>query len=161
MIKAIYPGSFDPITNGHLDIIRRAANVVDELIIGVLVNKKKQPLFSMKEREEMIIEAVKDIPNVKVMTFDGLTVDFAREQGANVLVRGLRAITDFEIEMQIAQTNHSIEPGIETMFLITSLEYAYLSSTIVKEVASYGSDVTGMVPEHVSKKLIQKYCEKE
>lgn len=157
MIKAVYPGSFDPVTLGHIDIIKRAAKVVDELIIGVLVNSEKNPLFSMEERKELLKEAVKDIPNVKVMTFSGLTVNFAKNNGASIIIRGLRAVTDFEIEMQIAQTNHSIEPSIDTMFLTTSLEYAFLSSTIVKEIAYYGSDVRKLVPENVAEKLECKF----
>lgn len=156
MIKAVYPGSFDPVTYGHLDIIKRAARLVDELIIGILVNTEKKPLFTMDERKEMIEQAVCDISNVKVMTFDGLTVNFAKTNGATVMVRGLRAVTDFEIEMQMAQINHSIEPEIDTMFFTTSLEYAFLSSTIVKEVARYGSDISKLVPEFVNKRLNDK-----
>ena len=141
MVKAVYPGSFDPVTYGHVDIIRRAAKIVDELIIGVLVNSEKNPMFSMEERCSMISEAVGDIPNVKVEAFEGLTVNFAKKHGASVIVRGLRAVTDFENEMQLAQTNHSIDSDIDTLFLTTSLEYAFLSSTIVKEIAYYGSDI--------------------
>ncbi len=157
MIKAIYPGSFDPVTYGHLDIIRRAAKVVDELIIGVLVNKKKKPLFSMDERLFMLEETTKEFSNVKVQTFEGLTIDFARKNDAKLIIRGLRAVTDFESEMQIAQTNHSIEPEIDTMFFTTSLEYAFLSSTIVKEVAFYGSDVTKLVPPIVAEEFRKKF----
>ena len=157
MVKAVYPGSFDPVTFGHLDIIQRAAKVVDELIIGVLVNSEKNPLFSMEERVEMIKEAVKDLDNVKVMSFAGLTVNFAKENGASVIIRGLRAVTDFEIEMQIAQTNHSIDSDVDTMFLTTSLEYAFLSSTIVKEIAYYGSDVRKLVPANVADELEKKF----
>lgn len=157
MKKAIYPGSFDPVTYGHLDIIKRASKVVDELIIGVLVNKKKAPLFTMEERLEMLREATKEFPNVTIQTFEGLTVDFAKENDAKLIIRGLRAVTDFEIEMQIAQTNHSINPDIDTMFFTTSLEYAFLSSTIVKEVAFYGSDVSKFVPDVVADKLREKY----
>lgn len=157
MIKAIYPGSFDPVTYGHLDIIKRAAKVVDELIIGVLVNKMKKPLFSMDERMEMLRETTKEFPNVKVQTFEGLTIDFARKNDAELIIRGLRAVTDFESEMQIAQTNHSIEPEIDTMFFTTSLEYAFLSSTIVKEVAFYGSDITKLVPPIVAEGFKKKF----
>ncbi|MBR6228142.1 MAG: pantetheine-phosphate adenylyltransferase [Eubacterium sp.] len=146
---AIYPGSFDPVTFGHLDIIERASKVVDELIIGVLVNSAKKPMFFREERVSLIEETTKHIPNVTVKTFEGLTVDFAKENKANLIIRGLRAVTDFEIEMQIAQTNHSIEPTVDTMFFTTSLEYAYLSSTIVKEIAGYGSDVSKMVSQVV------------
>ena len=155
-MKAIYPGSFDPVTYGHLDIIERAAKVVDELIIGVLVNSAKNPLFTREERVKLIEETTKHIPNVTVKTFEGLTIDFAKQNGANLIIRGLRAVTDFETEMQIAQTNHSIEPEVDTMFFTTSLEYAFLSSTIVKEVAHYGSDVSKMVPPEVVEALKTK-----
>ena len=157
MVRAVYPGSFDPVTRGHLDIIRRAASVVDELIIGVLVNRSKTPLFTTNERVEMLKACVADLPNVTVETFEGLTVDFTRSHGAKVIIRGLRAVTDFEIEMQIAQTNRIADPTIDTMFFTTSLEYAYLSSTIVKEMAFYGSDVSKFVPENVAVRLREKY----
>lgn len=157
MVKAIYPGSFDPITLGHLDIIRRAARATDELIIGVLRNTKKEPVFSLEERKEMIEACVKEIPNVTVKVFDGMTVDFARENHAHILVRGLRAVSDFEYEMQLAQTNHTIDPEVDTIFFTTSLEFAFLSSTIVKEIASYGKDVSHYVPDPVVKKLQEKY----
>lgn len=157
MRRAIYPGSFDPVTYGHLDIIRRASKVVDELIIGVLVNKTKKPLFSMEERLYLLEETTKDFPNVTVKTFAGLTIDFARQNDAQLIIRGLRAVTDFESEMQIAQTNHSIEPNIDTMFFTTSLEYAFLSSTIAKEVAYYGSDVSRLVPPVVAEAFQKKY----
>lgn len=157
-MKAVYPGSFDPVTFGHLDIIKRAAKVVDELIIGVLVNSsKKTPLFTLEERVEMLQEATKEFPNVKVKMFDGMTIDFARQNDARLIIRGLRAVTDFEIEMQIAQTNHSIDNNIDTMFFTTSLEYAFLSSTIVKEVASYGKDTSSFVPEIVQKAFKEKF----
>ena len=157
MKAAIYPGSFDPVTYGHLDIIERASKVVDELIVAVLVNSGKNPLFSMEERVEMLKEATREFSNVRIETFQGLTVDFAREMGAKVMVRGLRAVSDFESEMQIAQTNHSLNPDIDTMFFTTSLEYAFLSSTIVREVASYGSDVSQFVPPVVEERLKLKY----
>ena len=124
-MKAIYPGSFDPVTYGHLDIIERASKVVDELIIGVLVNSAKNPMFTRDERVALIEESTKHIPNVTVKTFEGLTIEFAKQNGANLIIRGLRAVTDFETEMQIAQTNHSIEPEVDTMFFTTSLEYAF------------------------------------
>ena len=157
MVKAVYPGSFDPVTYGHLDIIERASKVVDELIVAVLVNSGKNPLFSMEERVEMLKEATREFSNVRIETFQGLKVDFAREMGAKVMVRGLRAVSDFESEMQIAQTNHSLNPDIDTMFFTTSLEYAFLSSTIVREVASYGSDVSQFVPPVVEERLKLKY----
>lgn len=157
MVKAIYPGSFDPITMGHMDIIKRSAAIVDELIIGVLVNKTKSPLFSIEERVEMIEASVKGLSNVKVKAFDGMTVDFAKNHGAKIMIRGLRAVTDYENEMQLAQTNRCIAMDIETLFLITSLEYAFLSSTIVKELAYYQQDVSKFVPPMVEEKLVGKF----
>jgi pantetheine-phosphate adenylyltransferase len=157
IVKAIYPGSFDPVTFGHLDIIERASKVVDELIIGILVNKQKTPLFTLDERVEMLRECVKDFPNVTVQTFEGMTVEFARENDAKLIIRGLRAVTDFENEIQIAQTNHCLDPEIDTMFLTTSLKYAYLSSTIVREVASYHADITEFVPANVVEKMKEKF----
>ena len=156
MIKGIYPGSFDPVTYGHIDIIKRASKIVDELIIGVLMNKAKMPLFSVEERVKMLEEVTSDIPNVKVIPFDGLLVDFARKQSAGVIFRGLRAITDFDYELQMAQTNHKLEPEVETMFLTTSLEYSYLSSTTVKEVAAFGGDISQFVPEVVINRIKEK-----
>lgn len=158
MIKAVYPGSFDPVTYGHLDIIKRAAKVVDEVIVAILKNNSKNPLFTLEERVRMLEDTTEEFPNVKIQTFDGLTVDFARSVEAKVMIRGLRAVSDFESEMQIAQTNHSLDPDIDTMFFTTSLEYAFLSSTIVREVASYGSDVSNMVPAAVEKMLRKKYA---
>lgn len=157
MKKAIYPGSFDPITFGHLDVITRSAKIVDELIIGVLNNNAKTPLFSTDERVNMINEVIKDLPNVRAEAFSGLSVDFAKACDANFIVRGLRAITDFEYELQMAQTNHIIDSKIDTIFLTTSLEYAYLSSTTVKEVAAYGADIRNFVPASVAGKIFEKY----
>ncbi|MBP5462516.1 MAG: pantetheine-phosphate adenylyltransferase [Lachnospiraceae bacterium] len=145
----IYAGSFDPITLGHLDIIKRASRITKRLIIAVLNNNAKKPAFSVEERLELIRKVTKDIPNVEIMSFSGLTVDFAREQNANVLVRGLRAVTDFEYELQIAQLNHKLNPDLDTIFLTTSVEYSYLSSSIVKEIASYGGDISQFVPKEV------------
>lgn len=157
MKKAIYPGSFDPVTLGHIDVIERASRLFDHLIIGVLNNSAKTPLFSVEERVKMLREVTKHLPNVEVKSFDGLTVDFTRACGANGLVRGLRAVTDFEYELQIAQLNRVIAPEIDTVFLTTNLKYAYLSSSSVKEVAAYGGDissfVTPFVEEEVHKKL--------
>ena len=141
----MYPGSFDPVTRGHLDIIRRASRMFDKLIVAVLNNSAKTPLFTVEQRVEMLRECCKDIPNVEVASFDGLTVNFARDQGATVMVRGLRAVTDFENEMQLAHTNHALLPGIETVFLATSIRWSYLSSTIVKEAAHYRQDVSQFV----------------
>ena len=154
--RAVYPGSFDPVTYGHIDIMTRAAQAVDELIVGVLENRAKIALFSVEERVKMIKIAMKDLPNVRVESFHGLSVDFAKEQGAGFIVRGLRAITDFDYELQMAQTNRIMAPGVDTIFLTTNLEYAYLSSTTVKEVASYGGDITKFVPEYVAKAVIEK-----
>ncbi len=156
MKRAIYPGSFDPVTLGHLDIIQRSASIVDELIVAVLVNRAKTPLFSEDERVNMLVEVTRDIPNVRVEAFSGLSVDFVRKCDARFIVRGLRAITDFEYELQMAQTNRIMDGGIDTIFLTTNLEYAYLSSSIVKEVASYGGDISRFVPELVARRVIER-----
>lgn len=160
MLRAIYSGSFDPVTNGHIDIIRRAAAISDELIVGVLRNKKKSPLFSVEECVNMLEEVTKDMKNVKVISFDGLLVDFAKQMDAKVIIRGLRAVTDFEYELQMAQTNRKLDSGIETLFLTTSLEYSYLSSSTVKEIASYGGDIKEFVPEFLVERITEKIKEK-
>jgi pantetheine-phosphate adenylyltransferase len=160
MKKAIYPGSFDPVTFGHMDIIERSSKIVDELVIGVLNNSAKNSLFSLDERVSMIKEMTKDLPNVTVSSFDGLLVDYMREIGATIIIRGLRAVTDFEYELQIAQTNHVQSPEVETVFLTTNLKYSYLSSTIVKEFASYGGDISKFVPAQFVDRIYKKY-EKE
>lgn len=157
MTRAIYPGSFDPVTNGHLDVIRRAANLFDELYIGVLVNSAKNPLFSIKDRVSMLEEELKEYPNVRVVSFDGLLVDYCKNHEISTIVRGLRAITDFEYELQIAQTNRVMAPQVDTIFLTTCLEYAYLSSSIVKEIASYGGDISKTVPPLVAERVKAKY----
>jgi pantetheine-phosphate adenylyltransferase len=157
MRKAIYPGSFDPVTFGHLDIIERSSKIVDELVIGVLNNSAKNSLFSLEERVSMIKEMTKQYSNVTVASFDGLLVDYMREIGANINIRGLRAVTDFEYELQIAQTNRVQHPDMETIFLTTNLKYSYLSSTIVKEFASYGGDISKFVPESIIDKIYDKY----
>ena len=161
MIRAIYPGSFDPVTLGHLDIIRRASRTVNELIVGVLNNGGKTPLFTAEERVEMLREVTKDIPNVKVMAFSGLLVDFARHTDSTVVVRGLRAISDFDYELQMAQTNRKMNPHVDTMFLATSLEYAYLSSSTVKEVAFFDGDISEFVPEPVVEKVRERVNERK
>ena len=152
----IYPGSFDPVTQGHLDIILRASKLVDKLIIGVLINGAKKPMFSMEERVELLRRVTKDMPNVEVEASDGLLVDFASKRGASVLVRGLRAVTDFEYELQIAQTNHKLNPFVDTVFLTTSVEYSYVSSSIVREIASYGGDIRQFVPECIVNDIYEK-----
>ncbi|HJA65837.1 pantetheine-phosphate adenylyltransferase [Lachnoclostridium sp. An169] len=156
MLRAIYPGSFDPVTYGHLDIIRRSSRIMDELIVGVLNNKAKMPLFSVEERVKMLEEVTKELPNVRIIPFDGLLVDFASRMEADVVIRGLRAITDFEYELQMSQTNHKLEPNVETMFLTTSIEYSYLSSTTVREIAAFGGDLSQFVPEAVAVELKKK-----
>ena len=154
---ALYPGTFDPVTLGHLDIIRRAADVCYKLVIGVLPNSAKRPWFSVEERIELIKKVTSDLDNVEVESFDGLTVDFGKKIGASVIVRGLRAITDFEYELQIAQINHRLNPDIDTIFFTTSVEYSYVSSSIAKEVASYGGDVSGLVPHEIIDDLFKKH----
>jgi len=160
MLRAIYPGSFDPVTNGHIDIIRRAAQISDELIVGVLQNKAKTPLFSVEERVTMLNEVTKNMKNVKIIPFEGLLIDFAKQMDAKVIVRGLRAITDFEYELQMSQTNRKLNSDVETIFLTTSLDYSYLSSTTVKEVASFDGDISQFVPEFVANKITEKIKEK-
>ena len=157
MSRALYPGSFDPVTLGHLDVIRRSAAIFDEVVIGVLSNSAKSPLFSTEERVKMLVEVTKDIPNVSVETFDGLTIEFARKRDIHVMIRGLRAVTDFEYELQIAQSNRKVAEDIDTLFLTTSLEYAYLSSSIVKEYSRYGMDVSSSVPQVVAEALREKF----
>ena len=153
---AIYPGSFDPVTKGHLDIIERSAKMVDVLIVAVLNNNSKSPLFSVEERVNMLKEVTKGISNVKVDSFSGLLVDFAKKINATIIIRGLRAVTDFEYELQMSQTNRIMDNDIDTVFLTTSLEYAYLSSSIVKEVAFCGGDIDKFVPEYVVEKVNEK-----
>ena len=158
MTTALYPGSFDPITFGHLDVIERAAGVFDKLVVGVLVNPKKMPLLPLDQREELIAEAVKEqlgdlARRVDVASFDGLTVEFARKLDAGFIVRGLRAVSDFESELQMAHTNRKLAPDVDTIFFMTALEHAYLSSSLVKEIAQFGGDVSRMVPGSVERRL--------
>lgn len=158
MKAAIYPGSFDPVTYGHLDVIHRAASIFDELTVSVLNNKEKTPLFSVEERVRILEEATKELPNVKVESFCGLLIDYAAKKDIHVAIRGLRAITDFEYELQIAQTNKKLSNGkLDTMFLTTSLEYAYLSSSSVKEIASFNGDISQCVPPFVAKLVYEKF----
>ncbi len=155
MRRAIYAGSFDPVTFGHIDIIRRSSAMFDELLVGVLVNSAKNPLFSIENRVNMLKDVTADIPNCRVVSFQGLLVDFAKANDIHVIVRGLRAVTDFEYELQIAQSNRIVDPEIDTIFLTTSLEYSYLSSSMVKEYAKYGADVKAFVPPCVEAQLHQ------
>ncbi len=158
MNKAIYPGSFDPMTNGHLDIIKRASKMFDEITVCILNNTTKTPLFSVEDRVKIMENAVKDLPNVKVDSFDGLLIDYAAANNIHVAIRGLRAVTDFEYELQIAQTNRKFsKDNLDTVFLTTSLEYAYLSSSTVKEIARYGGDISECVPEDVANLVYEKY----
>lgn len=158
MSRVIYPGSFDPVTYGHLDVIKRSAAMFDEVIVGVLSNSAKHPLFSTDERVEMLERAVQEYGNVSVITFEGLLIDYMKANNISVIVRGLRAVTDFEYELQIAQSNRKVSHDtIDTVFLTTSIEYAYLSSSIVKEYASYGTNVADFVPDFVADKLRGKF----
>ena len=157
MAIAVYPGSFDPVTRGHLDIIERAAHINDHLVVAVLVNSAKNPLFTLEERVALLRECCGHLPNVTVESFDGLTVNFAKACGATVLVRGLRAVTDFDVEMQLAQTNRALMPDVDTMFFATSINWSYLSSSVVKEAARYGSDVSKFVTPNVVEALHKKY----
>jgi pantetheine-phosphate adenylyltransferase len=154
--RVVCPGSYDPVTNGHLDIISRASRLYDEVVVAVLINISKKSLFTVDERVEMIAEVTKQYGNVVVEKFHGLTVDFCRERDIPVIVRGLRAVSDFDYELQIAQMNHQLA-GVETMFMATNPLYSFLSSSLVKEVAQYGGDVSGLVPEPVERRLIRRF----
>ncbi len=155
--KAVYPGSFDPLTNGHLDIIERASKLYSEVTVAVLVNTSKQGLFSLQERVEMIQEEVKHLPNVKVDSFVGLLMNYCEDNDIHVIIRGLRAISDYEYEMQIAQMNRTLNEDVETVFLMTNTKYSFLSSSIVKEVTRFGGDVGGIIPVSVQQKLKEKF----
>lgn len=157
MKSAIYPGSFDPVTLGHLDIIKRSAGLTDHLIVAVLNNSSKTPLFSVDERVNMLKDVTKDLPNVEIVSFSGLLVEFASQCSCNVIIRGLRAVTDFEYELAMSQTNRVANPDIDTIFLNTSLKYAYLSSSMVKEMAQFGGDISKFVPENVIEPIYEKY----
>jgi pantetheine-phosphate adenylyltransferase len=158
---AVYPGSFDPITNGHVNIIQRGRKMFDELIVLVAYNPQKKTLFSVEERVEMIREVVKECPNVRVDCFHGLLVDYVRNAEANVILRGLRALSDFEYEFQLALINRRLNRDIETVFLMTGYRWFYTSSTIINEAASFGGSVEGLVPDIVNRKLQEKYAHKE
>lgn len=161
MSTAVCPGSFDPVTKGHLDIIQRGAKIFDKVIVAVLINRSKDPLFSLEERVELLREVTKHIPNVEVDSFQGLLIDYMKSKKANVIIKGLRAVSDFEYEMQMASINRLLEENIETFFMMTNNQYSFLSSSIVKEVAKYEADVSAIVPPVVEKALKQKYKEKE
>lgn len=155
---AVYPGSFDPVTYGHLDIIRRAAKMFDKVIVAVMCNSAKTPLFTLDERVKMLRESIQDLNNVEIDSFGGLMIDYCKERGIHTVIRGLRAITDFEYELQIAQTNKELSHNeVDTVFLTTSLKYSYLSSSVVKEIASYKGDITPCVPEFVADALYAKF----
>lgn len=156
MVKAIYPGTFDPITNGHIDLVRRAAKMFDHVVVAVAFNVGKQPLFTLDERVRLAQDALSEMKNVSVVGFDNLLVDFTRSHNASVILRGLRAVSDFEYEFQLAGMNRNLAPNIETVFLTTAEQYAYLSSSLVKEVARLGGDVTKFVPKQVIAEIKQK-----
>jgi pantetheine-phosphate adenylyltransferase len=160
-VVAIYPGSFDPLTNGHVDIIRRGARLFDRIVVAVLINLEKAPLFTVPERVEIAREAFAGQPNVEVDTFDGLLVDYARKRGAGVIVKGLRAVSDFEFEMQMALMNRKLNPEVETVFMMPTQPYTYVSSRLVKEVVVLGGSVHGLVPESVEKRLREKKLARE
>jgi pantetheine-phosphate adenylyltransferase len=151
-LTALCPGTFDPVTNGHLDIVRRASTCFDAVLVGVLENPAKEPLFALQDRVGMLEEALADLPNVRVEAFRGLLVDFAKARGAGAIVKGLRAVSDYEYEIQMAQMNHRLGE-VETLFMPTSPRWSFLSSSLVKEVARFGGDVEGLVPDHVRKAL--------
>ncbi|HEU0042154.1 MAG TPA: pantetheine-phosphate adenylyltransferase [Jiangellaceae bacterium] len=155
MRRCVCPGSFDPVTNGHLDVIGRAASLFDEVVVAVLVNVSKKGLFELDERIDMLRTVFADIPNVRVESFRGLLVDYARERDITAVVKGLRAVTDFDYELQMAQMNHRLT-GLETLFMPTNPEYSYLSSSLIKEVASYGGDVSGLIPDAVLDRVYRR-----
>jgi len=157
----IYPGSFDPITYGHLDVIERSAKLFDRLIVAVLSNPQKSPLFTVEERITMIRESISPFPNVEIDNFNGLLIDFAKYKGAKAIVKGLRAVSDFEYELQMALMNKKLDEDIETIFIMTSSKYSYLSSSVVKEVASFGGCIAGLVPPIVERHLKKKFINKE
>lgn len=154
---AVCPGSFDPVTNGHLDIIQRGSKIFDEVIVSVLVNGSKKPLFSIEERVALLKEVTKDLPNVRVESFQGLLIDYMKSKNAKSIIKGLRAVSDFEYEMQMASINRLMEDEIETFFMMTNNQYSYLSSSIVKEIAKYKADVSAIVPPAVEEALKKKF----
>ena len=158
MARALCPGSFDPPTNGHLDVIRRAARHFDHVVVAVIANPSKTPLFTLDERKAMLAEVLDNLDNVEIDSFDGLLVDFARERDVQVIVKGLRAVSDFEYELQMAQMNSALAPGLDTMFVTANPSWAFLSSSLVKQVARYGGSVEGLVPEVVSRALKERFA---
>ena len=156
---AIYPGFFDPVTNGHLSIVKRGLEIFDKLIISILNNPQKVPLFSIKERISMINQALQNEPNIEVDTFDGLLVDYVVEKKSNIILRGIRALSDFEYEFQMALMNRKLNRDVQSVFLMTDYKWFYISSTIIKEASSFGGDVSGLVPEFVNEKLKEKFLE--
>lgn len=157
MIIAVYPGSFDPITYGHIDIVERASKIFDKIVVAVLINKEKNPMFSLDERLDMINESLKHLKNIEICSYRGLLVDLAKEKQARTIIRGLRAVSEYEHEIQVAHTNKILNDNIETVFMTTELKYSYLSSSVVKEVASFGGDIKHFVTPYVEEKLIKKY----
>ncbi|PYN89398.1 MAG: pantetheine-phosphate adenylyltransferase [Candidatus Rokuibacteriota bacterium] len=155
--RAVYPGMFDPVHNGHIDVIQRSLQIFDELIVAVVANPSKQPLFSVKERLEMIDEATSDLSNFRIVAFDGLLIDLVARERADCIVRGIRAVSDFEYEFQMALMNRKLRSTVETVFLMPHEKYTYISSRLIKEVASFGTSVAGMVPPIVEKRLAEKY----
>jgi len=155
-MKAIYPGSFDPVTNGHMDIIERAAKVFDEVVVAVAVNLEKEPMFSTEERVDLLEKACRHLANVRVDYFRGLTVNYARKQGSTIVIKGLRAVSDFEFELQQALMNKRLDGSVETMFMMTSAEHLFLSSSMVKQLAEFGASITGLVPPVVEERLLEK-----
>jgi len=155
---AVYPGTFDPVTNGHLDIIHRSAKVFDKLIVAVLNNTSKNPLFTVEERTELLRKATSDLPNVEIDSFRDLLINYMKQKQAHLIVRGLRAVSDFEYELQMASTNRKLDESFETFFMTSTPKYSYLSSSIVKEIARFHGPVTDLVPEHVEKALRMKYA---
>lgn len=156
MHTALCPGSFDPPTNGHVDVIERAARYFDSVVVAVIANPSKEPLFSLAERTDMLGDALAHVENVEIASFDGLLVDMARERGLSIIVKGLRAVSDFEYELQMAQMNSALEPGLDTLFVTSKPSWAFLSSSLVKEVAKYGGAIEGLVPPGVAKALADR-----
>ena len=159
MRRAVCPGSFDPVTNGHLDIVGRAAGLFDEVVVAVLVNKSKRSLFTVEERIELLREELADIPNIRVDSFYGLLVNYCRDHDIHAIVKGLRAVTDFDYELQMAQMNQRLS-GVDTLFMSTSPEYSFVSSSLVKEVATYGGDVAHLLPEPVYRRMVERIRER-